>query len=447
MLEKKSLSLLSEALDTLEAGFEDLPAFETDTDLPGIRRVLLQAAERMRDNYPYPHPLYAGHMNKPAHPLARLAYTMAMWINPNNHAYEGGRASSMMEKEAVADIARLYGWQDGYIGHLSTSGTIANMEALWAAGKVHPGKKIVASAQAHFTHARISDVLQLPFQSVPADVNAQMEIAALEEILQSGKVGTVVATLGTTGVGAIDPLHRILELRDKYHFRVHVDAAYGGYFLLADNLGENARQAFHALHKVDSIVVDPHKHGLQPYGCGCILFRDSSVSSIFQYDSPYTFFSSANPDMHMGKISLECSRAGASAVALWATLQLLPMEKGGKFAEELSKSRAAALRLYRHLLEDEGYLTLMEPELDILVWVPNRQKISEISAASAQYYKKAAERNLHLALITLPASVMAHHQPSVECDEATVQCLRSCLLKPEHGDWLPKIRKILYSLH
>ena len=101
MLEKKSLSLLIEALDTLEAGFEDLPAFETDTDLPGIRRVLLQAAERMRDNYPYPHPLYAGHMNKPAHPLARLAYTMAMWINPNNHAYEGGRASSMMEKEAV----------------------------------------------------------------------------------------------------------------------------------------------------------------------------------------------------------------------------------------------------------------------------------------------------------------------------------------------------------
>ena len=66
----------------------------------------------MRDNYPYFHPLYAGQMLKPPHPVARLAYALAMWINPNNHALDGGRASSAMEKEAVAGIARMFGWDD-----------------------------------------------------------------------------------------------------------------------------------------------------------------------------------------------------------------------------------------------------------------------------------------------------------------------------------------------
>ncbi len=69
-----------------------------------------QVAERMADNYPYFHPLYAGQMLKPPHPLARAAYALAMVINPNNHALDGGRASSRMEVEAVRAIAGMFGW-------------------------------------------------------------------------------------------------------------------------------------------------------------------------------------------------------------------------------------------------------------------------------------------------------------------------------------------------
>ena len=68
---------------------------------------LKEAAERLRDNYPYHHPLYVGQMLKPPHPVARLAYALAMFLNPNNHALDGGRASSAMEREAVAGIARM----------------------------------------------------------------------------------------------------------------------------------------------------------------------------------------------------------------------------------------------------------------------------------------------------------------------------------------------------
>ena len=99
-LETQSLSVLHEALERLDEGFDDLPDRDMDLDIAGLRTVLLNVAEKMRDNYPYHHPLYAGQMLKPPHSIARLAYMLSMWINPNNHALDGGRASSVMEKRS-----------------------------------------------------------------------------------------------------------------------------------------------------------------------------------------------------------------------------------------------------------------------------------------------------------------------------------------------------------
>ncbi|MBI4876315.1 MAG: aspartate aminotransferase family protein, partial [Acidobacteria bacterium] len=104
----------------------------------------------MGDNFPYFHPFYAGQMLKPPHPIARAAYALATWINPNNHALDGGRASSRMEREAVAELAGMFGWQT-HLGHLASGGTMANLEALWVAGRLTDGKKVLASAQAHYT--------------------------------------------------------------------------------------------------------------------------------------------------------------------------------------------------------------------------------------------------------------------------------------------------------
>src|SRR5271168_2308309 len=146
----------------LREGFATLP--EYDAHVPGaekIGEVLALTAERLQDNYPYFHPLYAGQMLKPPHPVARLAYALAMNINPNNHALDGGRATSAMEKEAVDEIAAMFGWRE-FLGHLCGGGTMANLEALWVAGQLHPGKTILASEQAHYTHQRISGVLKLP---------------------------------------------------------------------------------------------------------------------------------------------------------------------------------------------------------------------------------------------------------------------------------------------
>jgi tyrosine decarboxylase/aspartate 1-decarboxylase len=354
-LDHTTLPLLAEALSRLEGGFASLPHVpQPESASPDrLRAVLGEVADRLRDNFPYFHPLYAGQMLKPPHPVARLAYALAMWINPNNHALDGGRASSAMELETVAALARMFGW-DRHLGHLTGGGTMANLEALWVAGQLRPGAAVVASSQAHYTHGRISAVLGLPFHALAADAGGRMDMAALEQVLEREQVGTVVATAGTTGLGAVDPIPALLVLREKYGFRLHVDAAYGGYFGLAGNLGRNTGAAFAALREVDSIVIDPHKHGLQPYGCGSVLFHDPSVGRFYRHDSPYTYFTSA--DLHLGEISLECSRPGAAAVALWATQRLLPLERRGEFAGMLERCHAAAVALHQRLSVDPRFL-------------------------------------------------------------------------------------------
>ena len=441
VLEVSGLKILEESLHSLEETFHGMPEFAPEACTDEMRGVLLEAATRMQDNYPYPHPLYAGQMLKPPHPVARLAYMMSMWINPNNHALDGGRASSAMEKEAVAGIAKMFGWSE-FLGHLCGGGTMANLEALWVSGRLHPGKKIVASSMAHYTHGRISEVLQLNFEAIPVDDRAKMDMLALKQVLEGGDVGTVVATLGTTGVGSVDPLPEIIELQKQYGFRIHVDSAYGGYFGLADNLSEEVRASYDAISAVDSIVIDPHKHGLQPYGCGCVLFKDPSIGQMYSHDSPYTYFSS--DELHLGEITLECSRAGASAVALWATQKLLPLVSGGRFAEDISKGRQAAQMLFDEFKQDTRYLTVMPPELDIIIWAPRGETSSQISQLSQACFDDAEKEHLYLALMELPANLAkAYWGEAVTFDTPTVTCLRSTLMKPEHLEWLPEIHKII----
>ncbi len=443
MLSEQWLNLFKTAQQQLQQGFADLPTAQTISVSKDAEAVMQKVAERLTDNYPYHHPLYAGQMLKPPHPIAAVAYMLAMNLNPNNHALDGGRASSAMEKEAVAEISKMFGWSE-HLGHLTSGGTMANLEALWIAGQIHPKKTIVASDQAHYTHSRITNVLQLDFDSIGSDSSGRMDCGALEERLLKGDVGTVVVTLGTTGTGSVDPLWDILQLRKKYSFRIHVDTAYGGYFTLANNLTSQTTKHFDSLNEVDSIVIDPHKHGLQPYGCGCVLFKNPKVGKYYSHDSPYTYFSSK--DLHLGEISLECSRAGAAAVALWATQKLLPMEKGGEFAISLQKSRNAAVELYNRLQQQNAFLTVLEPELDIVIWAPKGKLASQISKTSQQQFTLAAEKQLHLALIKIPSKLLKNYWPEVEFDCEQVSCLRSCLMKPEHLEWLDQIWKTIQSI-
>ncbi len=393
-------------------------------------------AQRMRGNYPYFHPSYAGQMLKPPHPAAVAGYLAAMLVNPNNHALDGGPVTSVLEKEVMAQLAGMFG-VGTYLGHLTTSGTIANLEALYVARELHPGRGIAYSEEAHYTHARMCGVLRMPGTAVPADGAGRIDLDALADLLAGGQIGTVVATAGTTGLGAIDPVHEVLALARRHGARVHVDAAYGGFFtLLAGQPGPAGLDPapWRAIAECDSVVVDPHKHGLQPYGCGAVLFRDPRVGRFYSHDSPYTYFTS--DELHLGETSLECSRAGAAAAALWLTLELLPLRPDG-LGQVLAAGRRAALDWARRLRSSQRLRLYQPPGLDIVSYFPvtagySLAAIDEASAAVLAGGMADPADPVYLSTLTVPAGAFARRHPDLTADRECARVLRSVLMKPEH---------------
>lgn len=392
------------------------------------QRVMNSISHRLKNNYPYESPYYAGQMIKPPHPIARIAYSMALHINPNNHALDGGKESSAMERECVAEIAAMFGWEN-HLGHLTSGGTMANLEALWMARNFHPGKRILASKAAHYTHERICSVLGIAFDSIEHDEKFSLQLNALELELQKGDVAMVVATIGTTGAGMLDPLPEIIELGQKYGVRVHADAAYGGYFALADNLSDYGKHVYRALKHVDSLVIDPHKHGLVPYGCGCVIFNDPTLGIHYKHDSPYTYFTSQ--DLHLGEISLECSRAGASAISLRAMMDYWPLQPQGEFSKSISAGRDAALKFYHLCESNQNFFTLNKPELDIIVFGYVGQSATEISEFSSMIFHEAEKQGIFLALIQVPTEFV-RLKIDVKENAPFTTLLRSVMMKKEH---------------
>lgn len=415
-----------------------------------VEGVLTKLTERLAENYPYHHPRYAGQMLKPPHPVATLAYLAAMQINPNNHALDGGLATSRMEKEIIPKLAAMFGLPADSLGHLTASGTVANLEALWIARSIHPDKAIVSSDQAHYTHERVSGVLRARHQTVRTDDRGRIDLEDLQKILATGEAGTVVATAGTTGLGAVDQITRIRALTAEADVRLHVDAAYGGFFTLIAEQPELRLPAndFKAIGEADSVVVDPHKHGLQPYGCGAVIFRDPSVGQHYQHDSPYTYFTSN--ELHLGEISLECSRAGAAAAALWATLECFPLEAGRGIGAILTRCREATLSWAELLQADERFRLVLEPELDILTFYPmpssgepSASRISQLTERVFQHAMDDPKNPLYLATLRVDEHLLASRDSEIIWDQRWITVFRSVLMKPEHADWVPTLHEIL----
>ncbi|HEV2783134.1 MAG TPA: aminotransferase class I/II-fold pyridoxal phosphate-dependent enzyme [Actinophytocola sp.] len=423
-------------------GYREHPAQHVDPER--FAAAFTEFTDRLGDNFPYFHPDYVGQMLKPPHPVAVAGYLTAMLINPNNHAADSSPATSAMEREAIARLAAMFGF-DTHLGHLTSSGTIANLEALYVARESHPGKGIAFSADSHYTHGRMCHVLGMPGTTVPVDGRGRMDLDALERVLAGGTVGTVVLTAGTTGLGAIDPIHEALALKERYGVRLHVDAAYGGFFSLLAQESSPERidpAPWRAIARCDSVVIDPHKHGLQPYGCGAVLFADPSIARFYLHDSPYTYFTDA--EFHLGEISLECSRAGAAAAALWLTLRVLPLTPDG-LGRFLVASRRAALAWARTIADSPHLELYQEPELDIVTYFPAAATLSAVDAASAAVLAggmKAASDPVFVSALKVDAAAFARRHPRVPADADGARVLRSVLIKPEAETHLDRLRRI-----
>ena len=435
---------LVEKIDAIKATYgewEVHPSLHVDTDR--VQSVFDELAERLDDNFPFFHPQYAGQMLKPPHPVAVAAYTATMLLNPNNHSIDGGRATTLMEREVLDQLVDMFGYNEEHLGHLTWSGTTANLEALWIGREINPNKAIAHSKDSHYTHSRMGEVLGIPTIAIPTDDRGRMDLGALESVLKTGRIGTIVATLGTTGLGAVDPLADIIPLARQYGARVHVDTAYGGFFaLIPDELDDETARHYGAIPDSDSLVVDPHKHGLQPYGCGAVLFNDQSIIEYYKHDSPYTYF--ASTDRHFGEIQLECSRAGASAAALWATLKVFPLNRHG-LGEVIAPGRRAAKLWHSLVSESEILQPYQMPELDIFAYLPRVKSMSELDRISHSIFEMAADttrpQQTHLATYVVNPSLLANRGINLQNDADSARIMRSVLMKPEHEPLVPEMHE------
>ena len=297
---------------------------------------------------------YWGHMNSETLMPALLAYKFAMLWNGNNVAYESSPATSQMEEEVGHDFATLMGFKNGW-GHIVADGSLANLEGLWyarnikslplALKKVLPesvqdksewellnmpledvldilkknvdsidsikaesarsgknigklGKWLVPQTK-HYSWMKAADIIGVgteQVEQVPVDKNYRLDILELEKIIrklasENTPILGVVAVVGSTEEGAIDEVHKVVDLRNKLikegiYFYIHVDAAYAGYArsiildeqsnpIAYENLegeykkygvfinnkqlvSKSVYEALLAIKDVESVTIDPH---------------------------------------------------------------------------------------------------------------------------------------------------------------------------------------------
>ncbi len=312
------------------------------------------------------------------------------------------------------------GLDDWQLSNLPTARVLDLLDAIKASGRFEEVRqncvrgvgmkgngmgKVLVPQSKHYSWTKAADILGIGQEnliSIPVGPNYRMDTKALKRridslIAEKTPVLAVVAVVGTTEEGAVDEVHEIVRLRDRYEdqgvsFYLHVDAAYGGYaralfldegmrFMEYAEVGrQHARQgvlhhdtdwlnvsvyeAFKATSEADSITVDPHKLGYVPYAAGAIVAKDRRVIDIISYFASYVFEKDEVSPMLLGSYIMEGSKAGATVAAVWMAHRVVPLNIKG-YGRIIGHSIEGAFRFYRSL-ESHGTFAVHGREFEIV---------------------------------------------------------------------------------
>jgi aromatic-L-amino-acid decarboxylase len=428
---------------------ERLPELPVTRDLEpeGIRRAL---DLRVPDE-PLPHDELIAHLRAltleqsvyPGHPgfLAYIsgagtvpgapAALLAAGLNQNLGGWRLSPGATEIELHLTRWLSAQLGLPDTAGGELVSGGAVANLVGLKlardrvAAGvrergvREAPPLAVYASSECHVVQQRAADLLGLgssALRSIPVDEAWRMRVdelaGAIERDLANGVVpAAVVATAGTTATGSIDPLPAIAELCRHHDVWLHVDAAYGGPAVLADEL----RPLLAGIEQADSIALDPHKWLYTPLPAGCVLVRDMrSLADSFAVEASYVWIAEEERrgiDFHV--LGPSFSR-GFTALGVWMSL--------------LAHGRAAFARRIAHDAALAGYLgELVEEAGDFELMAP-----VSLSICCFRYVPTAL-RNDEGALDRLNQRLATaiHADGRTYCSNAVLNerfCLRACIV-------------------
>lgn len=282
-----------------------------------------------------------------------------------------------LEKSLIRWMGDLVGYPAGAAGDLTSGGSIANLMGVVAArdaaelkGSQLENSPIYLTAQVHHCvdkAIRIAGLGECPRRIIPMDAGYSMDIEALAATIQKDKTAgykpwLIVASAGTTDTGSVDPLAEIADIAAFHGIWFHVDAAYGGFFMLS----EIARGALDGIQHSDSVVIDPHKGLFLPYGSGAILVRDgTALHKAHYYDANYMQDARTDEqDLSPADLSPELSRP-FRGLRMWLPLMLCGL---APFRAALDEKLLLARYFHRKLSALPGWEVGPEPELSVVTY-------------------------------------------------------------------------------
>ena len=292
-----------------------------------------------------------------------------------------GPGAARMELSLVDWMRRLVGYPETAAGDLTSGGSTATLSALVAARDACGiDFRSIATACIYLTEqahhcigkalhvAGLKDVVQ---RKIPMDERFRMNVSVLEETIRADLAGglkpwLVAASAGTTDTGAVDPVTDIAKVARRHRLWFHLDAAYGGFFLLC----EEGREILQDLSVADSIVMDPHKGLGLPYGTGAVLVREGKLlaRSNAYYANYMQDAIRAFPDEDHWKspadLSLELTRPFRGP-RMWFPLKLFGLKS---FRASLTEKMWLARYFHQELGKMQGFETGPCPDLSIVTF-------------------------------------------------------------------------------
>lgn len=280
-----------------------------------------------------------------------------------------------MENMCIRWMCDLIGYPEKSGGNLTSGGSIANLTALVAArdhaeikAKDFGQAVIYTTRQVHhcvIKAIKFAGLADATIRTIEMDDRFRMKPGRLEEHIekdkQDGRLPLIIfASAGTTDLGAVDPLESIAEIATKHKIWFHVDAAYGGFFLLTDY----GKKVMTGIDRADSVTIDPHKGLFLPYGSGALLVKD--VQKL--YDSQHMTANylqdtlSATDELSPADLSPELSKH-FRGLRMWLPLKLFGV---APFRAALAEKLELARYFYREVQKIEGIEVGPEPELSVM---------------------------------------------------------------------------------
>ncbi|MCE7862899.1 MAG: aminotransferase class V-fold PLP-dependent enzyme [Bacteroidetes bacterium CHB5] len=371
---------------------------------------------------------------------AALADFMAAVTNPYAGVYYASPGAATIENEVIQWLKTIFSFPKHAVGCLSSGGSISTLIAFTAARDKFKVKNerilksvVYVSEQVHHSTQKALRIIGLEdviIRDVPMDSAHRIQPAALGKLIeQDVHAGLypflVVATAGTTDTGAVDPLDAIADVAAQHKLWYHVDAAYGGFFILTSK-----KKLFAGIERADSIIVDPHKALFLPYGVGAVLIKDQeAVLHSNHYVANYMQDGTSNEAIQSpSNLSPELTKH-FRGLRIWLPLQFHGLEPFVACLEE----KLLLVQYFRNKLEKLGFCLGPEPDLSVsYFWYPfakesnkkNKLLMDEIHADGSVFLSSSVINQQYVIRI----AILAFRTKRETIDQA-VEMIKRCLDK------------------